>query len=82
MFVEQLETRCGAAIALVQLVKQCLQNILDHRPSTEELLTRLQGLRTEVEGEYGGSIKLDLVRVRLAKEVKEKGKRLQEQQVC
>ena len=56
---------------LVQLVKQCLQNIPDERPSTDELLTTLKRIKLEVEGAYGGPVKLDIVRVRLAKEVKE-----------
>ena len=67
-------------------MKQCLQNNPRERPSTEQLLTRLQGVRGEVEGEYGGgAIKLDLARVRLAKEVKEKDRMIEElteQQVC
>ena len=58
---------------LVLLVKQCLQDIPDQRPSTDELLATLQRMKVEVEGEYGGSpIRLDMVRVRLAKEVKTK----------
>ena len=71
--------------ALVDLVKQCLQNAPEDRPSTDEVLARLQGLRAEVEGEYGGPVRLDMVRVRLAKEVKVKDCRIQElieQRVC
>ena len=65
--------------ALVELVKQCLHNAPQDRPTAEELLSRLQGMREEVEGEYGGGpIKLDMVRVRLAKEVKVKDRRIQE----
>ena len=55
---------------LVQLVKQCLHNIPRQRPSTDELLATLQRMKVEVEGEYGGPMRLDMVRVRLAKEVK------------
>ena len=63
--------------ALVQLVKQCLHNVPRERPSTEALLTSLQGMRVEVEGEFGGiPIRLDMVRLRLAKEVKEKDRRI------
>ena len=48
-------------------------------PTTDELLARLQSMKVEVEGEYGGSlIKLDMVRVSLAKEVKVKKKRIEE----
>ena len=64
--------------ALVQLVKQCLTNDPQQRPNTDELLTRLQRMKEEVEGEYGGPISLDMVRVRLAKEVKIKDRRIQE----
>ncbi len=60
------------------MVKQCLQNDPRERPSTEELLTRLQGMRMEVDGQYGGPFKLDMVRVRLAKEVREKARRIEE----
>ena len=49
----------------------------DERPSADELLATLQGMKLEIEGAYGGSVKVDIVRVRLAKEVKE----LTEQQV-
>ena len=65
--------------ALVQLVKQCLHNVPRQRPSTDELLATLQRMKVEVEGEYGGSpIKLDMVRVRLSKEVKLKDRRIGE----
>ena len=66
---------------LVQLVKQCLQNIPDQRPSTDELLATLQRMKVEVEGEYGGPMRLDMVRVRLAKEVKLKDRRIEQLQV-
>ena len=64
--------------ALVELVKQCLHNAPEDRPSTEEVLARLQGLREKVEGEYGGPVRLDMVRLRLAKEGKMKDRRLEE----
>ena len=56
---------------LVELIKQCLHNSPGERPSTEEVLARLQRMKAQVEGEYGGPVvRLDMVRVRLAKEVK------------
>ena len=65
--------------ALVELVKQCLHNAPQDRPRVEEVLARLQGLRAEVEGEYGGiTFRLDMVRLRLAKEAKEKDRRIDE----
>ena len=64
--------------ALVELVKQCLHNAPEDRPSTEEVLAVLQGLRAEVEGEYGISMRLDMEKLRLAKEGKRKDRRLDE----
>ena len=64
---------------LIHLVKQCLHNDPQQRPNTDELLTKLQRMKVEVEGEYGGSpIRLDMVRVRLAEEVKMKDGRIEE----
>ncbi len=60
-------------------MKQCLQNDPRERPSTEELLTRLQEMRTDVEGGYGQDpIKLDLAKVRMAKQLQEKDRRMEE----
>ena len=79
VYIEKLEQISADHPALVDLVKQCLHNDPRERPSTEQLLTRLQGMRAEVEGEFGAShpIRLDMVRVRLAKEVKEKDRRIE-----
>ena len=88
VYIESLESQIGANHpALVELVKQCLLNNPLERPSAEELLTRLQGMREEVEGKYGRNqlIRLDMGRVKLAKEGKERDRRLEElaqQQVC
>ena len=63
---------------LTRLVKQCLQNIPERRPSAEELLTRLQGMGVEVEGGYGSSlVKMEvMMKMQLAKEVELKDKRI------
>ena len=87
VYVELLESQVGTNHpALVELVKQCLHNNPRQRPSAEQLLTTLQGLRGQVEGEYGwGAVRVDLARVRLVKEAKEKDRRIEEltqQQVC
>ena len=63
---------------LVQLVKKCLSNVPSERPTTDNLLSTLQMMKAEMEGEYGGPIRLDMVRVRLAKEVKAKNRRIEE----
>ena len=73
-----LDLRISAHPALIQLVKQCLHNVPDQRPCTSELLATLQTMKVEMEGEYGGPIRLDMVRVRLAKEVKLNEQRIRE----
>ncbi len=81
-YIEILEALTSQHRTLVQLVKQCLHNVPDQRPSTEQLLTRLQGMRVEVEGEYGGgALKVDLMKAKLTKEVKVKHRRIEEQKV-
>ena len=78
-YIEMLEAEFGRLhLPLVQLVKECLHNVPNERPTTDDLLARLQRMREEVEGEYGGPVKLDMVRVRLAKEAKIKDRRLEE----
>ena len=78
MYIELLEGKISSDHpALVELVKQCLHNDPCKRPSTEKLLTQLQGMRVEVEGEYGYSVKLDMARLKLAKEMKEKDRRME-----
>ena len=79
-YIEMLEEELGRHYpALVQLVKQCLCNVPDQRPSTDEVLGSLQRMKVEVEGVYGGSLaKLDIGKVLLAKEMKMKDKRIEE----
>ena len=80
-YIELLETQVGRGLhpTLVQLVKQCLRNVSDKRPSTDEVLGSLQRMKVEVEGVYGGSlVKLDINKVLLAKEMKMKDKRIEE----
>ena len=78
MYIDLLESQISFNHpALVQLVKQCLHNDPRQRPSTDELLATLQRMKVEVEGEYGIQIRLDMEKLRLAKEVKE----LKQQQV-
>ncbi len=80
MYIKLLESIISAHPALVEVVEQCLHNDPRERPSTLELLTIMQGMRMEVDGQYVDShpIKLDMVRVRLAKEVREKARRMEE----
>ena len=79
-YIKLLEEELGRhCLTLVQLVKQCLHNVPDQRPSTDEVLGSLQRMKVEVEGVYDGSlVKLDIDKVLLAKEMKMKDKRIEE----
>ena len=63
--------------ALVELVKECLNNDPDRRPTTDDLLARLQRMREEVE-EGGGAVRFDMSKMKLLKEAKIKDKQIEE----
>ena len=79
-YVEILEAHIGRYHpALVELVKECLNNDPDQRPTTDDLLARLQRMREEVEMVCGGGVvRLDLSKIKLFKEVKIKDRRIEE----
>lgn len=75
VYVRILEAQIGHIhLGLVELIKQCLQTDPTLRPSTDELLSTLQGMKGDVEGVYGCPMPLDMARLRLAKEIKMKDK--------
>lgn len=47
---------------LMLLVKQCLQNAPSRRPTTEELVTELHGMKADIEGPCGAVARADAVR--------------------
>ena len=79
-YMELLEKEVGNHHpSIVQLVRQCLHNVPEQRPSTDEVLGSLQRLKVEVDGLYGGSlVKLDIDKVLLTKEMKMKDKKIEE----
>ena len=79
-YIELLEAHIGMVYPnLVLLVKQCLQDISDQRPSTDELLATLQRMKEEVERVFGSNqFRVDMEKLRLAKEVKTKDVQIEE----
>ena len=79
-YIETLEAHIGRYHpALVELVKGCLHNAPEQRPTTDDLLARLQRMREEVEGQYGAiQVKLDLPKMRMARELRQKDRQLEE----
>lgn len=48
--------------SLPKLIKECLHNTASERPTSEQLVTRLEGIRVEVEGPYRKLAKVDALR--------------------
>ena len=46
----------------MQLVKQCLRNTPSQRPTSEELITSLEEMKTDIEGPCGDVARIDAVR--------------------
>ena len=63
-YTDQLEKelRDGKQHPLTQLIKQCLQNALSRRPTTEQLVTALQEMSEETEGPCGAVTRIDAIR--------------------
>lgn len=61
---------------LVTLVIECLDNVPDHRPATDKVLTRLQRMKMEVEGVNG--IVPDIIKVLYALDIKKKERKIEE----
>ena len=80
VYIELLESKLSNNHpALVELVKRCLHNDPQARPSTEELLTRLKEMRMEVQGRYGEyMIKVDIEKMRMARELQMMDRRVEE----
>ena len=67
--------------SLVELVQECLHNVPDERPTTDDLLARLQRIKKEIAGCEGGPMHLDImVQLRMAKKDR-RIKELTQQQV-
>ena len=80
--MEGLEATCGRSCpTLVEVVRQCLHNTPERRPSSKDLLSRLRAVRREVEVSFGGNKQLNIANVIIVKEMKIKDKRIQELQV-
>ena len=85
VYMEKLEAQLGQSYpGVVQLVRCCLDNTPDQRPSSGEVLSNVSGVKMEVDRVYGGGVlkQLDIGKVLVAKEMKRMRKRIEEIQVC
>ena len=82
--MEKLEAQLGQSYpGVVQLVRQCLDNAPDQRPSSGEVLSSVSGMKMEEDRVYGGGVlkQLDIGKVLVAKEMKRMHQRIEEIQV-
>ena len=69
--LERVLHRESVGYPLVGVVKQCLENIPEERPTAEQLVTALEGMKGAIEGGYGELATVDAVRqVRTMKALK------------
>ena len=52
----------GTRHPYVQLTKDCLHNSPSRRPTAEQLVATLEGMRADIEGPYGAVARADAVR--------------------
>ena len=85
VYMEKLEVQLGQSYpGAVQLVRRCLDNAPDQRPSSGEVLSNVSGVKIEVDRVYGGGVlkQLDIGKVLVAKEMKRMQRKMEELQVC
>ena len=76
-YFERLERKLqeSAGYPLVGVVKQCLDNVPEERPTAEQLVTVLEGLKGDIEGPCGELTTVDALRqVKTAMALKEKSR--------
>ena len=83
VYTTRLEKRLdlvgGREHHLFGVVRECLANNPERRPTTSDLLSSLEEVGTETEG---GLLQLDIARVKTARSLRAKERRIQELQVC
>ena len=73
-YIDQLHQQLGERHPMVQLVKECLDNDPEYRPSSEDVLQRLEGMRSHIRDPYQ-----DLTKVEMMKLLEQKDREVQSQ---
>ena len=86
VYMEKLEAQLSQSYpGVVQLVRHCLNNAPNQRPSSGEVLSNVSEVKMEVDRVYGGGVlnQLDIGKVLVvAKEMKRMQQKIEEIQVC
>ena len=75
---KKLDLMGGREHRLVGVVRECLANNPERRPTTSDLLSSLEEVGTETEG---GLLRLDIARIKTFRSLRAKERRIQELQV-
>ena len=75
---KKLDLMGGREHRLVGVVRECLANNPERRPTTSDLLSSLEEVEIETEG---GLLQLDITRVKTVRSLRAKERRIQELQV-
>ena len=62
-YIGQLHQQLGEGHPLVRMIKQCLHNVSSRRPSAEEVLQQLEGMRDQIQDPYDHLTKLEMMMV-------------------
>ena len=84
MYIEKLEAKLGQSYpSMVQLVRHSLDNAPDLRPSSGEVLSKVSGVKKEVDRVYGGGVlkQLDIGNVLVANKIERMQQRIEELEV-
>ena len=76
-YFEQLEDLLSSPVkqVFIGLIKDCLRNAPSQRPTAGQLMTALEEMKADIEGEYGELATVDAVRqVKTVKVLKAKNK--------
>ena len=76
-YIELLHQQLGDQHPLVLLVKQCLDDEPLERPSAQELLQQLDGMRAQIRDPYHHLTRLDAIKMLMKKNMKNQGLRTQ-----
>ena len=79
-YIDQLHQQLGERHPIVQLVKECLDNDPEYRPSSEDVLQRLEGMKSQIQDPYQDLTKVEMMKL-LEQKDRENQSQLQQVQV-
>ena len=85
VYIQKLKDIVGSTRPrLLHLVRQCLDNVPENRPSSKDILATIHAVKVCVENEDGAGVmkQLDIGKVFVIKELRMKDRKIAELEVC